>query len=258
MLSYFSRKRNSPQKSRTSTIKNMFSRALGSVIPSRARIHDVADVADVAIELSTPRSDTPTDTRHRTASQRSASQRSATQRSATPTETRHRTATQRTATPTDTRHRTATQTTATPTSSASRSARPTTAAPRSASPRTDRPSVRRVQQEIRDVFNTMSDATRSEAIALNDLNLKKSNTQNEINKINRQIFLLEQMLRQRRTLEEKNEYRRQIKILTALKLELKQNLAQITIELQSAIETMQKKYSKKGGTRKRRKYAKKH
>jgi hypothetical protein len=248
MLSYFSRKRNSPQKSRTSTIKNMFSRALGSVIPSRARIHDVADVADVAIELSTPRSDTPTDTRHRTASQRSASQRSATQRSATPTETRHRTATQRTATPTDTRHRTATQTTATPTSSASRIARPTT----------DRPSVRRVQQEIRDVFNTMSDATRSEAIALNDLNLKKSNTQNEINKINRQIFLLEQMLRQRRTLEEKNEYRRQIKILTALKLELKQNLAQITIELQSAIETMQKKYSKKGGTRKRRKYAKKH
>jgi hypothetical protein len=221
MLSYFSRKRNSPQKSRTSTIKNMFSRALGSVRPSRARIHDVAT------ELSTPRSDTPTETRHRTATQRTATQRTATQRTATPTDTRHTTATQRTAT-----QKTATQ-------------------------RTARPSVRtHVQQEVFDVFNTMPDAMRSEAIALNALNLKKSNTQNEINKINRQIFLLEQMLKQRRTLEEKDRYRRQIKILKALKLELEQNLAEITIELQSAMETIQKKYSKKGGTRKRRKYAK--
>jgi hypothetical protein len=223
MLSYFSRKRNSPQKSRTSTIKNMFSRALGSVRPSRARIHDVAT------ELSTPRSDTPTETRHRTATQRTATQRTATQRTATPTDTRHTTATQRTAT-----QKTATQ-------------------------RTARPSVRtHVQQEVFDVFNTMPDAMRSEAIALNALNLKKSNTQNEINKINRQIFLLEQMLKQRRTLEEKDRYRRQIKILKALKLELEQNLAEITIELQSAMETIQKKYSKKGGTRKRRKYAKKY
>jgi hypothetical protein len=243
MLSYFSRKRNSPQKSRTSTIKNMFSRALGSVRPSRARIHDVAT------ELSTPRSDTPTETRHRTATQRTATQRTATQRTATPTDTRHttatqRTATQRTATPTDTRHTTATQRTATQ---------------KTATQRTARPSVRtHVQQEVFDVFNTMPDAMRSEAIALNALNLKKSNTQNEINKINRQIFLLEQMLKQRRTLEEKDRYRRQIKILKALKLELEQNLAEITIELQSAMETIQKKYSKKGGTRKRRKYAKKH
>jgi len=136
--------------------------------------------------------------------------------------------------------RSATQISATPTSSASRSATPSV--------------IRPVQQEAFDEFNT----TRSESRALDILNLKKSNTQNEINKINRQIFLLEQMLKQRRTLEEKDKYRRQIKILKALKLELKQNLAQITIELQSAIETMQKKYSKKGGTRKRRKYAKKY
>jgi len=223
----------------------MFSRALGSVRPSRARIHDVADVA---IELSTPRSASPT-----TATPRSAAPRSARPTTATPRNASPRTAAPRSAAP-----RSARPTTATPRSAAPRSAAPRSAAPRSASPRTARPSVRRVQQEIRDVFNTMSDATRSEVIALNDLNLKKSNTQNEINKINRQIFLLEQMLKQRRTLEEKDEYRRQIKILKALKLELKQNLAQITIELQSAIETMEKKYSKKGGTRKRRKYAKKY
>jgi hypothetical protein len=240
MLSYFSRKRNSPQKSRTSTIKNMFSRALGSVRPSRARIHDVADVA---IELSTPTTATPT-----TATPISASPRSAAPRSASPT-----TATPRSASPRSAAPRSVAPRSAAPRSAAPRSARPTTATQRTATP-----SVRRVQQEIRDVFNTMSDATRSEAIALNDLNLKKSNTQNEINKRNRQIQLLEQNLRDAKKNAEKDEYSRQIKILKALKLELKQNLAQITIELQSAIETMQKKYSKKGGTRKRRKYAKKY
>jgi hypothetical protein len=237
-------RKKSPSKAQTSTMKNIFKRSLANFRQSRARIHDVA------IELSTPRSATPTDTRHRTASQRTA-----TQRTATPTETRHRTASQRTATqrsatprsatPTDTRHRTATQRTATPTDT-----RHTTATQRTATPSVIRP----VQQEAFDELKT----TYGESTALQTLNSKKSNTQNEINKINRQIFLLEQMLKQRRTLEEKDEYRRQIKILKALKLELKQNLAQITIELQSAIETMQKKYSKKGGTRKRRKYAKKH
>jgi hypothetical protein len=179
-----------------------------------------ARIHDVAIELS--------------------NQRSATQISATPTSSASRSATPRSATQISATPRSATQISATPTSSASRSATPSV--------------IRPVQQEAFDEFNT----TRSESRALDILNLKKSNTQNEINKINRQIFLLEQMLKQRRTLEEKDKYRRQIKILKALKLELKQNLAQITIELQSAIETMQKKYSKKGGTRKRRKYAKKY
>jgi hypothetical protein len=217
-------RKKSPSKAQTSTMKNIFKRSLANFRQSRARIEDVA------IELSNQRSATPISATQISATPRSATPRSATQISATP-----RSATQISATP-----RSATQISATPRSSASRSTTP---------------SVRRhVQQEAFDELNT----TYGESRALDILNLKKSNTQNEINKINRQIFLLEQMLKQRRTLEEKDKYRRQIKILKALKLELKQNLAEITIELQSAIETMQKKHPKKGGTRKRRKYAKKY
>jgi hypothetical protein len=228
MSSFFNRiitsRKKSPSKTQTSTMKNIFKRSLANFRQSRARIEDVA------IELSNQRSATPISATQISATPRSATPRSATQISATP-----RSATQISATP-----RSATQISATPRSSASRSTTP---------------SVRRhVQQEAFDELNT----TYGESRALDILNLKKSNTQNEINKINRQIFLLEQMLKQRRTLEEKDKYRRQIKILKALKLELKQNLAEITIELQSAIETMQKKHPKKGGTRKRRKYAKKY
>ena len=111
-----------------------------------------------------------------------------------------------------------------------------------------------VQQEALDVFNT----TRSESTALNALNSEKRNIQDKILTKSAQILKLEQKLRDAKKNAEKDEHRRRIKILKASKLELEQNLAQITIELQSAIETMEKKYSKKGGTRKRRKYAKKY
>jgi seryl-tRNA synthetase len=172
MLSYFSRKRNSPQKSRTSTIKNMFSRALGSVRPSRARIHDVA------IELSTPRSASP--------------------RSAAPSMKRH------------------------------------------------------VPQEALDKLNTM----RSESTALNTLTSKSINTQNEINKISRQIHLLKQKIIGAKKAE-KDEYENTITNLEASKLALEKKLAEIKRNLRSVMGTIQN-YSKKGGTRKRRKYAKKY
>jgi len=256
-------RKKSPSKSQTSTMKNIFKRSLANFRQSRARIEDVA------IELSTPRSATPIDTRHTTASQRTATQRSATPRSATPTDTRHRTATQRTATPTETRHRTASQISATPrsatqisatprsatpTSSASRSATPRSATPTSSASRTATPSViRPVQQEALNKLNTMY----GEATALDILKLKKFNTQDKILKKNAQILKLEQKLRDAKKKAEKDEFARQIKILKELKLALKQELAEITIELQSTMETIQK-YSKKGGTRKRRKYAKKH
>ena len=207
-------RKKSPSKTQTSTMKNIFKRSLANFRQSRARIHDVA------IELSTPRSDTPIDTRHRTATQGTATQRSATQR----------TATRRTATPTDIRHTTATQ--------------------RSATPSVIRP----VQQEALHKLNT----TRGESIALNTLNSKRINTQNEINKKSAQILKLEQKFRDAKEKAEKDEFARQIKILKALKLALKQELAEITIKLQSTMETIQKKHSKKGGTRKRRKYAKKY
>jgi hypothetical protein len=230
MLSYFSRKRNSPQKSRTSTIKNMFSRALGSVRPSRARIHDVADVA---IELSTPRTATP----------RSASPRTATPRSAIP-----RTATPRSASP-----RSAAPRSASPRSAAPRSASPRTATPRTATPRSAAPSMKRhVPQEELDKFNTM----RSESTALNTLTSKSINTQNEINKISRQIHLLKQkIIRAKKA--EKDEYENTITNLEASKLALEKKLAEIKRNLRSVMGTIQN-YSKKGGTRKRRKYAKKY
>jgi hypothetical protein len=212
-------RKKSPSKTQTSTMKNIFKKSLANFRQSRARIHDVA------IELSTPRSATPTDTRHRTASQRTATQRSDTQISATPRSATQKTATQRTAT-----QRTATQRTATP-------------------------SLRRpVQQEALNTLNTM----RGESTALETLKLKKFNTQDKILKKNAQILKLEQKFRDAKKKAEKDEFARQIKILKELKLALKQELAEITIELQSAIETMQKKHPKKGGTRKRRKYAKKH
>jgi len=230
MLSYFSRKRNSPQKSRTSTIKNMFTRALGSVRPSRARIHDVADVG---IELSTTRAAAPIDTRHTTATQGTATQRTATQG----------TATQGTAT-----QRTATQGTATPRSAAPRSASPTTATPRSAAP-----SMRgQVQQAALNKLNTMS----SESRALNTLTSKKINTQNEINKINRQIHLLEQKIIGAKKAE-KDKYENTITNLEASKLPLEKKLAVIKRNIHSVMGTLQNS-SKKGGTRKRRKYAKKY
>jgi hypothetical protein len=215
MLSYFSRKRNSPQKSRTSTIKNMFTRALGSVRPSRARIHDVADVG---IELSTTRAAAPIDTRHTTATQGTATQR------------------------------TATQGTATPRSAAPRSASPTTATPRSAAP-----SMRgQVQQAALNKLNTMS----SESRALNTLTSKKINTQNEINKINRQIHLLEQKIIGAKKAE-KDKYENTITNLEASKLPLEKKLAVIKRNIHSVMGTLQNS-SKKGGTRKRRKYAKKY
>jgi hypothetical protein len=212
-------RKKSPSKTQTSTMKNIFKKSLANFRQSRARIHDVA------IELSTPRSATPTDTRHTTATQRSA-----TQKTATPTDIRHTTATQKTAT-----QRTATQ--------------------RTATQRTATPSLRRpVQQEALNTLNTM----RGESTALETLKLKKFNTQDKILKKNAQILKLEQKFRDAKKKAEKDEFARQIKILKELKLALKQELAEITIELQSAIETMQKKHPKKGGTRKRRKYAKKH
>jgi hypothetical protein len=177
-----------------------------------------ARIEDVAIELSTPRSATP---------------RSATQISVTP--------------------RSATQISATPRSATQISATPRSTAPRSTAPRSTTPSViRHVQQEALDKLNTML----GESTALEILNLKKSNTQDKILKKSAQILKLEQKLRDAKKKAEKDEFARQIKILKALKLALKQELAEITIELQSAMETIQKKHPKKGGTRKRRKYAK--
>jgi hypothetical protein len=216
-------RKKSPSKAQTSTMKNIFKRSLANFRQSRARIHDVA------IELSTPRSDTPTERRHRTA----------TSRTATPTETRHRTATPRSDMPTETRQISATRISATPISAA---------------PRSTTPSVRRhVQQEALDKLNTM----RGESTALETLKLKKFNTQDKILKKSAQILKLEQKFRDAKKKAEKDEFARQIKILKALKLALKQELAEITIELRSTMETIQK-YSKKGGTRKRRKYEKKH
>ena len=158
----------------------------------------------------------------------------ATQRTATPTDTRHRTAT-----PTETRHRTATQRTATPTSSASRTATPSV--------------IRPVQQEALNKLNT----TRSESIALNTLNSKRINTQNEINKISGQIHSLKLKIIGAKKAE-KDEYENTITNLEASKLALEKKLAVIKRNLQSAMETIQKKHPKKGGTRKRRKYAKKY
>jgi chromosome segregation ATPase len=246
-------RKKSPSKAQASTMKNIFKRSLANFRQSRARIHDVA------IELSTPRSDTPIDTRHRTATQRTATRRIATQRSATPTDTRHRTAsqrtatqitdTQRTATPTETRHRTATQRTATPTDTRHRTATQGTATQRTAAP-----SMRRqVSQETLDKLNR----ARSESIALNTLNSKRINTQNEINKINRQIHSLEQRIIGAKKAE-KDEYENKITNLKASKLALEKKLAEIKRNLQSTMETIQKENSKKGGTRKRRKYAKKY
>jgi hypothetical protein len=181
-------RKKSPSKAQTSTMKNIFKRSLANFRQSRARIHDVA------IELSTPRSATPTDTRHRTASQRTASQRTAT------------------------------------------------------------PSVRRpVPQADIDKLKT----TLGESIDLQTLNSKRNNTRDEILKKSKQILLLEQKLRDAKKKVEKDEYATKIKNLKASKLALEQKLAEIKIKLDSAIETMQK-YSKKGGTRKRRKYAKKY
>jgi chromosome segregation ATPase len=200
-------RKKSPSKAQTSTMKNIFKRSLANFRQSRARIHDVA------IELSTPRSDTPTDTRHRTVTQRSATQGTATKRSATPTDTRHTTATQRTATP----------------------------------------SVRTpVQQEALNKLNTIS----SELRALNTLTSKRNNTQKEINKINRQIHLLEQRIKGAKKAE-KDEYENKITNLKASKLPLEKKLAVIERNLHSVMGTLQNN-SKKGGTRKRRKYAKKH
>lgn len=144
-----------------------------------------------------------------------------------------RSATPRSATPTDTRHRTAT---------------PTSTAPRSATPSVRRP----VQQEALDKLNTI----RGESTALKTLTSKSINTQDEINKISRQIQLLKQ-----RTIgakqAEKDKYENTITNLEASKLALEKKLAEIKVNLRSAIDTIQK-YPKKGGTRKRRKYAKKH
>jgi hypothetical protein len=241
-------RKKSPSKAQTSTMKNIFKRSLANFRQSRARIHDVA------IELSTPRSATPTDTRHRTATQRTATQRtatprSATPRSATPTDTRHRTATQRTAT-----QRTATQRTATQRSATQRSATPTDARHRTATQRTATPSVGRpVQQEALDTLNTM----RGESTALKTLTSKSINTQDEINKISRQIQLLKQRIIGAKQAE-KDKYENTITNLEASKLALEKKLAEIKVNLRSAIDTIQKKNPKKGGTRKRRKYAKKH
>ena len=227
-------RKKSPSKAQTSTMKNIFKRSLANFRQSRARIHDVA------IELSTPRSATqrsatPIDTRHTTATQRTATQRSATQISATP--------------------RSATQISASPRSSASRSTTQISASPRSSASRSTTPSVRRhVQQEALDELNT----TYGESTALETLKLKKFDIQDKILKKNAQILKLEQKFRDAKEKAEKDKFARQIKILKTLKLALKQELAEITIELQSAMETIQKKHPKKGGTRKRRKYAKKY
>ena len=181
-------RKKSPSKTQTSTMKNIFKRSLANFRQSRARIHDVA------IELSTPRSDTPTDTRHRTATQGTATQRTAA------------------------------------------------------------PSMRRqVSQETLDKLNR----ARSESIALNTLNSKRINTQNEINKISGQIHSLKLKIIGAKKAE-KDEYENTITNLEASKLALEKKLAVIKRNLQSAMETIQKKHPKKGGTRKRRKYAKKY
>jgi hypothetical protein len=147
-----------------------------------------------------------------------------------------------------------TQISATPRSATQKTATQRTATQRTATQRTATPSLRRpVQQEALNTLNTM----RGESTALETLKLKKFNTQDKILKKNAQILKLEQKLRDAKKKAEKDEFARQIKILKALKLDLEQELAEITIELQSTMETIQK-YSKKGGTRKRRKYAKKH
>ena len=142
----------------------------------------------------------------------------------------------------------------TPRSATPISATPRSATPRGATPRGATPSVRRpVPQEALDTLKTTLGNSRD----LQTLSSKKSNIQDEILKKNKQISLLEQKLRDAKKKVEKDEYARKIKILKALKLALEQNLAEIKIELRSAIETIQK-HSKKGGTRKRRKYAKKY
>ena len=211
-------RKKSPSKAQTSTMKNIFKGSLANFRQSRAR------VGDINIELSTPRSATPI-----SATPRSATPISATPRGATPTETTHRSATPRGATPRG-------------------------ATPRGATPRSTTPSVRRpVPQEALDTLETTLGKSRD----LQTLSSKKSNIQDEILKKNKQISLLERKLRDAKKKVEKDEYARKIKILKALKLALEQNLAEIKIELRSAIETIQK-HSKKGGTRKRRKYAKKY
>ena len=216
-------RKKSPSKAQTSTMKNIFKGSLANFRQSRAR------VGDINIELSTPRSATP-----RSATPRSATPISATPRGATPTETMHRSATPRGATP--------------------RGATPRGATPRGATPRSTTPSVRRpVPQEALDTLKT----TLGESRDLQTLSSKRSNIQDEILKKNKQILLLEQKLGDAKKKVEKDEYERKIKTLKALKLALEQNLAEIKIELRSAIETIQK-HSKKGGTRKRRKYAKKY
>jgi hypothetical protein len=216
-------RKKSPSKVQTSTMKNIFKRSLANFRQSRARIEDVA------IELSTPRSATPTDTRQRSATPRSASQRTATPISAT----------QRTATPIETRQISATPISATPTSSASRTATSSMRRP--------------VPQADIDKLKT----TLGESIDLQTLNSKRNNTRDEILKKSKQILLLEQKFRDAKKKVEKDEYATKIKNLKVSKLALEQKLAEIKIKLDSAIETMQK-YSKKGGTRKRRKYAKKY
>ena len=148
----------------------------------------------------------------------------------------------------------ATPRSATPRGATPRGATPRGATPRGATPRSTTPSVRRpVPQEALDTLKTTLGKSRD----LQTLSSKKSNIQDEILKKNKQISLLEQKLRDAKKKVEKDEYARKIKILKALKLALEQNLAEIKIELRSAIETIQK-HSKKGGTRKRRKYAKKY
>jgi hypothetical protein len=272
MSSFLSRiitsRKKSPSKAQTSTMKNIFKRSLANFRQSRARIEDVA------IELSTPRSTTQISATPRSATQISATPRSATPRTATQISATPRSATQISATPRSATPRSATQISATPRSATPRSATPISATPRSATqisatqisatprsttprsnaPRSTTPSVRRpVQQEALNKLNT----TYGESTALQTLNLKKSNTQDKILKKSAQILKLEQKFRDAKKKAEKDEFARQIKILKELKLALKQELVEITIELQSAMETMQK-YSKKGGTRKRRKYAKKY
>ena len=211
-------RKKSPSKAQTSTMKNIFKGSLANFRQSRAR------VGDINIELSTPRSATPISATPRSATPRGATPRGATPRGATP----------RSATP--------------------RGATPRGATPRGATPRSTTPSVRRpVPQEALDTLKT----TLGESRDLQTLSSKRSNIQDEILKKNKQILLLEQKLGDAKKKVEKDEYERKIKTLKALKLALEQNLAEIKIELRSAIETIQK-HSKKGGTRKRRKYAKKY
>jgi seryl-tRNA synthetase len=111
---------------------------------------------------------------------------------------------------------------------------------------------RHVPQEALDKLNTM----RGESTALNTLTSKSINTQNEINKISRQIHLLKQNIIGAKKAE-KDEYENTITNLEASKLALEKKLAEIKRNLHSVMGTIQN-YSKKGGTRKRRKYAKKY